>query len=233
MLPGKKGSEAKNPGNRVSPPPPAPPPPKISKKQISEVRKRYGLSEEEAYEAFFNEGFSAGQEAGKEQGKYDYAALNLVLENVEERTGQEISSLKMDMKILNADLRNEKQLTGIYEDKLAEAQDNLRITTIVCENAINEREAERKNMDEAYTILKLFPIKSGTLERAMSLLKSRKQGSETKVITPSQKDHYNITKKEKGSELLTTTNSEGKTSNKDKPTSEKGTTNEQKAGEKK
>jgi len=179
------------------------------------------------------QGFSAGHEAGKEQGKYDYAALNLVLENVEERTGQEISSLKMDMKILNADLRNEKQLTGIYEDKLAEAQDNLRITTIVCENAINEREAERKNMDEAYTILKLFPIKSGTLERAMSLLKSRKQGSETKVITPSQKDHYNITKKEKGSELLTTTNSEGKTSNKDKSTSEKGTTNksEQKEAE--
>ena len=39
--------------------------------------------------------------------------------------------------------------------------------------------------------------------------------------------------RKKGSELLTTTNSEGKTSNKDKPTSEKGTTNEQKAGEKK
>ena len=39
--------------------------------------------------------------------------------------------------------------------------------------------------------------------------------------------------RKKGSELLTTTNSEGKTSNKDKSTSEKGTTNksEQKEAE--
>ena len=39
--------------------------------------------------------------------------------------------------------------------------------------------------------------------------------------------------KKKGSELLTTTNPKGKTSNKNKSTSEKGTTNKQKAGEKK
>ena len=126
MLPGKKGSEAKNPGNRVSPPPPAPPPPKISKKQISEVRKRYGLSEEEAYEAFFNEGFSAGLEA-KEKEIADLKE-RMVFMKCEIREHEiENLRLKQDKTDMQRWLNEQRSDLTEIQEKLTEASFNLKV----------------------------------------------------------------------------------------------------------